>query len=580
MPNTHPPEPDPSLWGSISPSIARAFGVFPFSQEEDGTLVLAVVDSRSVDKESLEFMIGRPVSIISFSEGTSPAAVDELVDQFYSDGTDKGEVSSPSASELASFLYLCDGIDVNPDAFVHRMEREGWTGEVVATIEDAIEAVQCRSFGKIWVSTSFTVPVDRFRATLEEASPGIVVDLAPDEFDDDALVDRYERALSAGDGGVWEYDFRTRRTWFSRGLVQLLGLGQSFQDGGLSVWRDRLIPREDFSHVDKVFAHAVSCKSGDFDVKHRLLTSDEKEVWVHSRGSIIRTHGQRGRVVKLAGSTTLLSQEEFMMRHAMDEIDGCFIFVKDRDLRFRLVNQALAKAFKKNQEEIIGKKDSDLVTDDDQIAFFQETDLALLNSETSGRLAIGEEFLTDGSGRKRILSTIKRVLSMPSGEKWLLGVATDISDLKSLRSQLDTMLAMQQLQSAAFRELLNETSHIVWIAECSGRVICHNDGYSQIPTSFWKSLHCSSFGEPRREGYFDSNLPSGEKLVIRQIAIRNREDMLLGTLWIARICSGDEQANDTWIAAEIDQVVHEVVSFTQNDPELKSLGGGPVISFS
>jgi PAS domain S-box-containing protein len=146
----------------------------------------------------------------------------------------------------------------------------------------------------------------------------------------------------------------------------------------------------------------------------------------------------RARALQLARTvderTKDLEDQRTFLKQVIDIIPN-FIFVKDRDARFRLVNKALATAYGTDVASLIGKTDSELGFDRLEYQNFHRDDLEVL--ETQREKIIPEERHTDLEGRVRFLWTVKRPLISKDGRAdQILGVATDITEHKRIASEL------------------------------------------------------------------------------------------------------------------------------------------------
>jgi PAS domain S-box-containing protein len=129
-----------------------------------------------------------------------------------------------------------------------------------------------------------------------------------------------------------------------------------------------------------------------------------------------------------------MGPDDRLLRQIID-INPSFIFVKDHELRFVIVNQAVARAYGTTVENLIGKTDADFSTNKEELEAFRRDDLDVLR--TGCEKFIAEETITDATGAVRCLSTIKRPIFGDDGEiKYLLGVATDITQLKAADAEL------------------------------------------------------------------------------------------------------------------------------------------------
>ena len=93
-----------------------------------------------------------------------------------------------------------------------------------------------------------------------------------------------------------------------------------------------------------------------------------------------------------------LRKSHSFIRQIIDT-DPNFIFAKDREGRFTLVNQAVADAYGSTVEELVGKTDADFNTDPDEVVFFRKKDLEVMDSLQER--FIPEEAITDSTGRTR-----------------------------------------------------------------------------------------------------------------------------------------------------------------------------------
>ena len=110
------------------------------------------------------------------------------------------------------------------------------------------------------------------------------------------------------------------------------------------------------------------------------------------------------------------------------------IFVKDKEGRFVLVNKAVANLYGTTVENLVGKTDADFNPQNEEVEWYQKDDSAVIDGNTT--LNIPEEKVTDSQGEEHWFKTIKKPISSPSGETYVLGVATEITESKLLYEQL------------------------------------------------------------------------------------------------------------------------------------------------
>lgn len=120
-------------------------------------------------------------------------------------------------------------------------------------------------------------------------------------------------------------------------------------------------------------------------------------------------------------------QKEFL--RAVIDTDPNFVFAKDYEGRFTLVNKAVADVYGTTVDLLKGKSDSDFNPNADEVAHFLKDDREVIDSGKSK--FISEEKVTNAdSGETRWYQTIKVPLRAVDGSKQVLGVSADITARK------------------------------------------------------------------------------------------------------------------------------------------------------
>jgi len=140
------------------------------------------------------------------------------------------------------------------------------------------------------------------------------------------------------------------------------------------------------------------------------------------------------------------SRQQVFMRQIIDLVPH-FIFAKDRQGRFTLVNRAVAQAYGTTVENLLGKTDADFNPNQAEVEHFLKDDREVMDSGTEK--IIWAEKITDAEGRLRWLQTIKRaIVPETGGPRQVLGVSTDITRymesekaLRDARERLEAALA-------------------------------------------------------------------------------------------------------------------------------------------
>jgi len=198
---------------------------------------------------------------------------------------------------------------------------------------------------------------------------------------------------------------------------------------------------------------AVTCLLDD--KPHEL--SDEERDFLRIFGQRIATEFERLRhVADQYRVTEELRRAHTFMRQVIDT-DPNFIFAKDREGRFMLVNKAIADVYGTTVDNLVGKTDADFNSNHAEVTHFRLKDLEVLDSLQER--FIPEERITDANKNVRWLQTVKRPLLDDQGHAvMVLGASTDITG----RKHVEEMLRQRErdLRAAvAERERISEDLH-------------------------------------------------------------------------------------------------------------------------
>ncbi|MFZ4591675.1 MAG: PAS domain S-box protein [Ignavibacteria bacterium] len=109
------------------------------------------------------------------------------------------------------------------------------------------------------------------------------------------------------------------------------------------------------------------------------------------------------------------------------------VFVKDKNHKFVLLNDKFCKFMGYEKEELIGKGDSDFFPKE-QIDVFIAKDNEVFESEQDN---INEEYFTNAEGKTLTIVTKKSVFKRKSGEKFIVGIINDVTDIKANQIALE-----------------------------------------------------------------------------------------------------------------------------------------------
>ena len=111
------------------------------------------------------------------------------------------------------------------------------------------------------------------------------------------------------------------------------------------------------------------------------------------------------------------------------------VFIKDRDHKWILVNDAFCELMGQKMEDLIGKSDYDFFPKEEADVFW-EKDTEVFSTR---QMNINIEDFTDSDQVKHIIETKKIVFHNPEWGDVLCGVITDITELKKYQSELNAL---------------------------------------------------------------------------------------------------------------------------------------------
>jgi PAS domain S-box-containing protein len=114
------------------------------------------------------------------------------------------------------------------------------------------------------------------------------------------------------------------------------------------------------------------------------------------------------------------------------------VFVKDEQHRFLVVNDAFCQLIGQSREALLGRSDYDFFPQEEADVFWEKDDWVMQTGEDNEN----EEEITNLQGETRIIATRKTLLIGDQGQKILVGVIRDITELKQTTAELQ---ASQQL---------------------------------------------------------------------------------------------------------------------------------------
>ncbi len=244
---------------------------------------------------------------------------------------------------------------------------------------------------------------------------------------------------------VWTTDLSIKLIWVSPSVKRILGftpeeyrrrtVRQNFPSRYLKQFIELLREermRDSDPELDKNRTRII-------EAEH--YKSDGSLVWLamhitfirDGKGQITGLQGVSRDITERKKAEIALQASEERLRQIIDLVPH-FIFVKDINGKFIIVNKATADAYGTTVEKLTGMTDADFAKSEEEVRFFRENDTEVINSGTPR--IIPEEKITDSRGKVRYLSTTKIPFTFSEKElSAVLGVAVDITEQRWVEEQ-------------------------------------------------------------------------------------------------------------------------------------------------
>lgn len=126
------------------------------------------------------------------------------------------------------------------------------------------------------------------------------------------------------------------------------------------------------------------------------------------------------------------------------------VFVKDENHRWILLNRAMEQIMQRDRTLMIGYSNESFFSPE-EVAVFWAMDDAVLQSEQE---TTNEEYITDGLGQRRYISTKKTCVRNQAGQKFLVGSIRDLTQRKQMEDALRSSENQSRNQAIALEQAL------------------------------------------------------------------------------------------------------------------------------
>ncbi|MGF7118899.1 PAS domain S-box protein [Methanobacterium oryzae] len=167
--------------------------------------------------------------------------------------------------------------------------------------------------------------------------------------------------------------------------------------------------------------------------------------------------------IKRLKAEKALRESELFLDEIINSISDP-VLVKDRQHRWVLLNDAYCQFIGYSREELLGKSDYEFFPENEAKVFWEKDEEVFV----SGTENINEEEFTDSDNNLHTIVTKKTLYTDVSGEKYIVGIIRDITQIKEAQKALKE-------SEAKYRELVESASSSIIKMDKKGNITFFNE---------------------------------------------------------------------------------------------------------
>jgi PAS domain S-box-containing protein len=251
-----------------------------------------------------------------------------------------------------------------PDAATRAIAHDAQVLETGQPVEHDYEAPGPDGLMRHWRSVKFPIPSGSGQPMLGVISFDVTRQKRLERQLQESAT-RTQMVVRAGNVGLWDWDLRTNKVFFSSEWKSQIGYADHEIAGDFEEWRSRVHPDDLGPALQAVNAY-VEGRSPVYEVEFRLRHKDGSYRWILATASL--THDPDGKPARLMGTHTEITrrmlaeqkllESETRFRLLMDNLPALIASV-DSDLRVQVINRTGAAWLAEPAESIVGRKLSD-----------------------------------------------------------------------------------------------------------------------------------------------------------------------------------------------------------------------------
>jgi PAS domain S-box-containing protein len=311
----------------------------------------------------------------------------------------------------------------------------------------------------LWVQLSVT----QFSMTDDEELQymGMMQDITQQKQIENMLREREERfelAMRGANDGLWDWNIETDEVYYAPRWKTMLGYAEHELASSIQTFIDLLHPDERISVLQKNYDY-IEGKAATYESTHRMRHRNGNYLWVLSRGTLV--YNSSGKAYRMVGTHTDVTEKKIAEQNLqatkefLDKIINnipMLVFVKDRQHRYVLLNNAFCESIGKDHESLLGETDTAFYPPEQVKVFWESDDLTFATGESND----AEIEYTTAEGVRTGLNK-KSLYTDPLGNAFIIGCTVDITELKRNELALKARDKLFQAVAQATQTLLTST---------------------------------------------------------------------------------------------------------------------------
>ncbi len=291
----------------------------------------------------------------------------------------------------------------------------------------------------------------------ESEKLGIIVDISEKNRAKETmqlLKERYELATNGSNEGLWDWNIKEDKAYFSNRFKEILGIANRPVQDSIKTWLDRIHPEDKINVVHKLEDH-INSKSQSFYCEHRILVDDEVR-WVSIKGKVTRDrNGYPQRIVGFLTDISEIKTAQIALKNSEEQFKlfmknlPAGAFIKDENHNIIFSNQYLNDFF--GVDTLVNKNIKEMLPETDYQSIINTSKLVLQHG-----MYTTEEKLVDKDGNVKYFQA-HRFLIKKDNQNLIAGIFADITDQKMTQNKLNILAHYDLLTNLPNRALFQDT---------------------------------------------------------------------------------------------------------------------------